>query len=61
MTYENALRFLADHLDGDTYFKIDYPAHNLDRARCQCRLLTDMEAKRDSMYAVVDGLCRRFQ
>ena len=61
MTYENALRFLADYLDGDTYYKIDRPAHNLDRARCQCRLLTDMEAKRDSMYAVVDGLCRRFQ
>jgi len=61
MTYENALRFLADYLDGDTYYKIDYPAHNLDRARCQCRLLTDMEAKRDSMYDIVAGLCRRFQ
>ena len=61
MTYENALRFLADYLDGDTYFKTDYPDHNLDRARCQCRLLTDMEAKRDSMYDIVAGLCRRFQ
>jgi len=61
MTYENALRFLADYLDGDTYFKTDYPDHNLNRARCQCRLLTDMEAKRDSMYDIVAGLCRRFQ
>lgn len=60
MTYENALRFLADYLDGDTYYKIDYPAHNLDRARCQCKLLTDMEAKRDEMYATVAALCRRF-
>ena len=60
MTYENGLRFLADYLDGDTYYKIDYPAHNLDRARCQCRLLTDMEAKRDGMYAIVAGLCRRY-
>ena len=61
MTYENALRFLADYLDGDTYYKIDYPAHNLDRARCQCRLLADMEANQDSMYDIVAGLCRRFQ
>ena len=60
MTYENALRFLADYLDGDTYYKIDYPAHNLDRARCQCKLLTDMEAKRDGMYTTVAALCRRF-
>ena len=61
MTYENALRFLADYLDGDTYYKIDYPVHNLDRARCQCKLLTDMEAKQDRMYTVVAELCRRFQ
>ena len=60
MTYENALRFLADYLDGDTYYKIDRPAHNLDRARCQCRLLTDMEAKRDRMDEIVAELCRRY-
>ena len=60
MTYENALRFLADYLDGDTYYKIDYPTHNLDRARCQCKLLTDMEAKQDEMYATVARLCRRY-
>lgn len=60
MTYENALRFLADYLDGDTYYKIDYPTHNLDRARCQCRLLSDMEARRDGMYEIVAELCRRY-
>jgi len=61
MTYENALRFLADYLDGDIYFKIDRPTHNLDRARCQCRLLSDMESKRDAMDGIVAGLCRRFK
>ena len=60
MTYENALRFLADYLDGDIYYKIDRPAHNLDRARCQCRLLLDMEAKRDAMYGIAAELCRRY-
>lgn len=33
-----ALRFLADYLDGDRYFRIDYPQHNLDRARNQFAL-----------------------
>lgn len=53
MTYENALRFLADYLDGDIYYRIEYPEQNLDRARCQCKLLSDMEAKRDEMYGIV--------
>lgn len=60
MTYENALRFLADHLDGDVYFTdIDYPEHNLTRARCQMKLLEDMESKRDEMDAIVKALIER--
>jgi N-acetylhexosamine 1-kinase len=35
LTVENALRFLADHLDGDTYFQIDRPDHNRARFRAQ--------------------------
>jgi Ser/Thr protein kinase RdoA (MazF antagonist) len=35
MTYEVGVRFLTDHLDGDKYFKIKRPGHNLDRARNQ--------------------------
>ncbi len=45
MTFENGVRFLTDHLDGDVYFHIDHPGHNLDRARNQFRLVRDMEAK----------------
>ena len=45
LTYEQALRFLADYIDGDIYFKTAYPEHNLVRARTQIRLVTDMEAK----------------
>ena len=60
MTYENALRFLADHLDGDIYFTdVDYPEHNLSRARCQMKLLTDMEAKRADMDGIVARLIER--
>jgi hypothetical protein len=40
MTYIMALRFLADHLNGNVYYKVKYPRHNLDRARNQLQLLT---------------------
>ena len=44
ITFELGLRFLADYLRGDTYFKIKYPSHNLHRARVQFRLLESIEA-----------------
>lgn len=43
MTLECGMRFLADHLQGDVYFKIHRPGHNLDRARTQFKLVRDME------------------
>lgn len=54
MTYEVGIRFLTDYLEGDTYFKIAYPDHNLDRARNQFKLVADMEAKMDKMKAIVE-------
>ena len=45
MTLEVANRFLKDYLDGDLYFKVRSPEHNLIRARAQMRLLEDIEAK----------------
>lgn len=54
MTYESALRFLADHLEGDVYFHINRPNHNLDRARTQIKLVQEMEAKWDQIQAIVD-------
>lgn len=54
MTYECGLRFLADHIDGDKYFKIAYPGHNLDRARTQIKLVADMEAKWDQMHEILN-------
>ena len=51
MTYECGLRFLTDYLQGDSYFKIDYPTHNLERCRTQFALLTDMINKLPQMRA----------
>jgi Ser/Thr protein kinase RdoA (MazF antagonist) len=44
ITYEQALRFLADHIDGDIYYKTHFEKHNLQRARAQLKLLQSMEA-----------------
>lgn len=61
MTYEVGLRFLTDYLDGDVYFRVGYPEHNLVRARCQLALLADMEARRAEMEAVVRGLVEEYR
>lgn len=53
MTYECGIRFLTDYLEGDTYFKIHRPEHNLDRCRTQFKLVADMEAKMEQMNAIV--------
>ena len=53
MTYEVGIRFLADYINGDVYFKTAYPQHNLDRARNQLKLVKDMEEKWDEIMAVI--------
>ena len=54
MTMECGMRFLADYLQGDVYFKIHRPEHNLDRARTQFKLVADMEKKWDEMAGIVE-------
>ncbi|MDR0396092.1 MAG: aminoglycoside phosphotransferase family protein [Oscillospiraceae bacterium] len=53
ITYELAMRFLTDYLDGDRYFRVWDPEHNLIRARAQLRLLEDMESKYDAMTSYI--------
>ena len=53
LALENALRFLADHLEGDVYFRIARPGHNLDRARAQLRLAERLWDRRDAIRRVV--------
>ena len=54
LTYELALRFLADYLQGDVYFKVKRPGHNLQRARAQFRLLASMEEHSTEMESIVE-------
>ena len=53
MTLEVGLRFLKDYIDGDLYFKVAYPEHNLVRARTQLKLVADMKEKWDDMNRIV--------
>jgi Ser/Thr protein kinase RdoA (MazF antagonist) len=43
MPYELAIRFLMDHLEGDRYFRVDRRGQNLEKARVQLDLLSDIE------------------
>ncbi len=54
MTYECGIRFLADHLNGDVYFKVHRNNHNLDRARTQFKLVEDIEKKFDQMKEIIE-------
>lgn len=56
MTLEVGLRFLADYLNGDVYFRTARPDHNLDRARNQFKLVEEMEAAREDMGRVIREL-----
>lgn len=47
-----AVRFLADYLNGDVYYHIDRPQHNIDRARTQIRLIQEMDRKWDSLNSI---------
>ena len=54
MTLECGVRFLTDYLDGDHYFGIHRPDHNLDRCRTQFKLVSDMESKFEQMMKIVE-------
>ena len=59
MTFECGMRFLTDYLNGDTYFRIAYDDHNLDRCRTQFRLVEDMERKMEDMKAITQEIYSR--
>ena len=58
LAFEQAIRFLGDHLQGDTYYRIHRPGHNLERARAQMALMTSIEQQRDDYEAVVRRYAR---
>ena len=61
ITFEQVLRFLMDYIDGDTYYKIKYPDHNLVRTHAQYRLLQSMEEHYGEMCRIVDGIAAKYR
>lgn len=53
MTLECGMRFLTDYLSGDTYFRVSREGHNLDRARNQFKLVSDMEKVLPEMKEII--------
>jgi Ser/Thr protein kinase RdoA (MazF antagonist) len=56
ITFELAMRFLADYLEGDRYFRISYPDHNLVRCQSQLALVRAIEKAEDEMEDIVDRI-----
>ena len=56
MTYECGIRFLADYLNGDTYFKIHRENHNLDRARNQFALVDELNRIEPELNGIIKEL-----
>lgn len=53
LTYMQTVRFFADYLNGDTYYKIQHPEHNWQRTIAQFRLLEQQEKKFEIMQQIV--------
>ncbi|MCP4688533.1 MAG: aminoglycoside phosphotransferase family protein [Desulfobacterales bacterium] len=54
MTFENGIRFLADYLEGDIYYKISRETQNLDRCRVQFKLVESIERNEARMNRVIE-------
>ena len=56
IAFELGLRFFTDHLEGNVYFKVRHPEHNLARALVQFKLTESIESERERILAIVDEL-----
>ena len=56
LSYMQTVRFFTDYISGDTYYKIQYPEHNLVRTRAQLRLVEEQEKVADQMKAIINRL-----
>jgi Ser/Thr protein kinase RdoA (MazF antagonist) len=56
ITFEIGIRFLADFLNGDTYFKVHREGQNLDRCRTQFKLVESIEQQEEQMNRLVESI-----
>jgi Ser/Thr protein kinase RdoA (MazF antagonist) len=53
LTYMQTVRFLTDYINGDTYYKIHSPKHNLQRSLAQFKLLCELETKASELDEII--------
>jgi hypothetical protein len=58
LTFMQSVRFLTDFINGDRYYKINHPMHNLQRTKAQFKLLFSMEDQNDLMLNIIDDLAK---
>lgn len=56
MTFIMGIRFLTDYLEGDVYYKIKHPKHNIERARAQFRLVSEITKNEEKMSRIIRQL-----
>jgi Phosphotransferase enzyme family len=61
LPYIMGLRFLTDYIDGDHYYKIHFPGHNLQRSRAQLTLVQKLEKQHDKMNHIIREIARAKQ
>ena len=54
--YMQAVRFLADYINGDTYYQTQYEGHNLVRTKAQYKLYLEAKAATTEMKAYISSL-----
>lgn len=55
LPYMQAVRFLTDYIDGDLYYKIHYPDHNLVRTKTQIKLVQELEYAEEELLLILDN------
>lgn len=58
ITCEIAMRFLHDYIDGDNYFKVSYPTHNLVRAQNQIKIVKEIERNKDEIHRIIKSILK---
>jgi hypothetical protein len=56
ITFEIGIRFLADFLEGDTYYKTHRAGQNLDRCRTQFKLMESIASQEAAMNRLVESI-----
>lgn len=56
LAFENGIRFLADYLRGDVYFRVQHAQQNLDRARAQFAVVASLAAQEEALLRRISGM-----